>query len=170
VNVHQAIKNRYSVRSYKSKEIPEEKLEKVLEAARLAPSGHNSQPWKFVVVKDFKKKNRLAEASGQSFIAEAPIIIAAVALKPKDVFTSEVKGAEVNLAIAADHMTLAAVEENLGTCWIGAFTQSEVKRILKIPENYKVIALLPVGFPDEEQKAKTRKDLNEITCEDTFKE
>lgn len=168
MNVHQAIKNRYSVRSYKSKEIPEEKLEKVLEAARLAPSGHNAQPWKFIVIDDEEVKKKVASAANQPFIAGAPVIIAAVALDPSDVFSSGVQGAEVNLAIAVDHMTLAATEEGLGTCWIGAFSQEEVKKILNVPENYKIIALLPIGFPEGSRKSKQRKNLEEITCKNKF--
>jgi len=168
MNVSEAIKNRYSCRSYKAEPVPEDKLKKVLEAARLAPSAHNAQEWKFVVVKDVGKRNKVAEAAGQSFIAEAPVIIAAVGLNPDDVLSSGIPDYIVNLAIAVDHMTLQATEEGLGTCWIGAFSQEEVKKVLDIPEKYKVVVLMPLGFPAEKGKPKSRKSLEEIISYDKF--
>lgn len=164
----EAIKNRRSVRSYKAETVPEEKLKKVLEAARLAPSAHNAQDWKFVVVKDAKKRAKLSEVAGQSFIAEAPVIIAAVGLDPEHIMRSGVPAYAINLAIAVDHMTLAAIEEGLGTCWIGAFNQEEVKEVLKIPEEYKIVVLLLLGFPADEPGPKNRKKLEEITSTDSF--
>lgn len=170
MDVSEAIKQRRSVRAYKSKQVPEEKLQKVLNAARLAPSAHNAQDWKFVVVKDEEKRKKLAEAaSDQEFIAQAPIIIAAVSLNPKEIMGCDVPSYAVDLAIAVDHITLQAIEEGLGTCWIGAFSQDKVKEILNIPKNYKVVVLLPLGFPADTPSPKIRKELNEIVCFDTFK-
>lgn len=168
MEVSEAIKNRYSCRDYKADPVPEDKLNKVLEAARLAPSAHNAQERKLVVVKDFKKRKEVAEAAGQSFIAEAPVIIAAVALDPENVMRSGTPTYAVDLAIAVDHMTLQAMEEGLGTCWIGAFGQEEVKKVLNIPKEYKVVVLLPLGFPADKPKTKSRKSLNEIISEDSF--
>ncbi len=171
MQVHEAIKNRRSVRAYKSDPIPEQSLRKVLEAARLAPSAHNDQDWKFIIIKDIKKKKQLAQAArSQSFIAEAPVVIAAVALNPERVMSCEVPAYAINLAIAVDHMTLQACEQGLGTCWIGAFSQEEVKKVLKIPDKYKVVALLPLGFPADSPKPKTRKSLEEIICYENFNE
>ena len=168
MTVFETIKNRYSCRNYKAKPVPEEKLKKVLEAARLAPSAHNSQDRKFIVVRDKKKINQLAEAAGQSFIAEAPVVITAVSLNPEDLLSSGVHAYAVDLAIAIDHMTLVATEEGLGTCWIGAFSQEEVKSILNIPGEFKVVALLPLGFPADKPKPKSRKGLEEIISENNF--
>ncbi len=168
MEVSEAIRNRYSCRSYKAELIPEDKLNKVLEAARLAPSAHNAQEWKFVVVKDPKKKEDVAEAAGQSFIAEASVVIAAVALEPEHLMSSGTPTYAVDLAIAVDHMTLQATEEGLGVCWIGAFGQEEVKEVLNIPKEYKVVVLLPLGFPADKPKSKVRKSLNEIISEDSF--
>jgi nitroreductase len=168
MNVSEAIKNRYSCRSYKAEPVPEEKLRKILEAARLAPSAHNAQERKFIVVKDAKKRKEVAEAVGQSFIAEAPVIIAAVGLNPEDVLSSGIPDYVVNLAIAVDHMTLQATEEGLGTCWIGAFSQEEVKKVLEIPEEYKIVVLMPLGFPAEKGRSKIRKSLEEIISYDKF--
>ncbi len=169
MNVHQIIKTRRSVRSYKAEPVPEEKLKKVLEAARLAPSAHNEQAWKFVVVRDAEKRKKLAEAAmGQEFVGEAPVVIVAVALEPEELMSSGVPNYAVGLAIAVDHMTLAAVEEGLGTCWIGAFSQNEVKEILKIPARYKVVVLLPLGFPADKPGPKSRKNLEEIVCDENY--
>lgn len=168
MNIFEAIQTRRSVRSYKPEDVPEEKVKKVLEAARLAPSAHNAQDWKFVVVKDAKKRKQLSRAAGQSFIAEAPIIIVAVGLEPNHILSSEVPAYAVDLAIALDHITLAAVEEGLGTCWIGSFSQQAVKDILNIPPECKVAALLPLGFPADKPKPKIRKNLEEIISFDNF--
>jgi len=168
MNVAEAIKNRYSCRSYKADPVPEEKLKRVLEAARLAPSAHNEQECKFVVVRDDNKRREVAEAAGQGFIAEAPVIIAAVALEPEHIMRSGNPAYAIDLAIAVDHMTLQATEEGLGTCWIGAFSQEEVKKVLEVPEEYKVVALMPLGFPAEKGRPKSRKSLDEIISYDKF--
>ena len=119
MDLMEIIKKRRSVRDYKDIPVPEDKLLKVLEAARLAPSGGNSQLWKFIVVKDGKRRQQLAKAaSGQAFVAQAPVVIAAVALMPERIQQCGVPAYAVDLAIAVDHMTLAAVNEGLGTCWI----------------------------------------------------
>jgi len=170
MDVMEAIRRRRSVRSYRKDPVPDEKLKKILEAARLAPSARNSQNWKFVVVRDAARRKELAKAAAdQYFVGEAPVVIAAVALQPEYVMRCEVPAYAVDLAIAVDHMTLVAVKEGLGTCWIGAFYQDEVKRILNIPREYKVVALLPLGFPADTPGEKYRKPLNEIVCYEVFK-
>lgn len=171
MDVAEAIKKRRSVRAYKPDPIPEEKLRKVLEAARLAPSAHNAQEWKFIVVKDETKRKKLAEAAlGQSFVAEAPVVIAAISLNPKHDMASDIPAYAIDLAIAVDHMTLQATEENLGCCWVGAFWQEKVKEILEIPKDYKVVILLPLGFSADQPGPKIRKNLEEIVCYEKFKE
>jgi len=170
MEVKEAIKARRSVRAYQDREVPEEKIKKVLEAAQLAPSANNRQPWKFVVVRDPQRREQLARAAAnQNFVGEAPVIIVAVALQPEYIMRCGVPSYPVDLAIAVDHMTLSAVDEGLGTCWIGAFYQDEVKRILNIPEKYKVVALLPLGFPADKPESKFRKPLEEIICYETFR-
>lgn len=168
MDIFKAIQTRRSIRGYKSTPISEEKLRKILEAARLAPSAHNAQDWKFVVVKDLDKKKALAQAAGQDFIASAPVIIAAVGLEPEHLLPSGNPAYAINLAIAVDHMTLVAVEEGLGTCWIAAFSQEKVKEILNIPKDCKVVALLPLGIPADPGHTKSRKSLEEIISYDTF--
>ena len=166
-----AIKTRKSIREYEDKPIPENKLLNILEAARLAPSGANRQYWKFVVVRDPQKRRDLAEASGrQNHVARAPVVIAAVSTMPDGLMRCGVPGYAVDLAIAVDHMTLAAVDEGLGTCWIGAFSQESAREILHIPAKYTIVTLLTLGFPEQPGKPKTRKSLDEIVCCDTFSE
>lgn len=162
MNVEIAIKTRRSVRRYKAEQIPEEKLLKVLEAARLAPSAHNKQAWKFIVVKNEQKRKEIAQAAGQSFIATSPVIIAGVALDTEEILRSGVPSYAVDLAIALDHLSLAAIEQGLGTCWVGAFSQEEVKKVLGLAKHHKVVALMPCGFPADEPCEKDRKDLSEI--------
>jgi nitroreductase len=169
MDVHEAIKNRYSCRSYRPEPVPEEKLKKVLEAARLAPSAHNEQEWKFVVVKNAEKRKKLAVAAlNQEFVGEAPVVIVAVALEPEEVMSSGAPNYAIDLAIAVDHMTLQATEEGLGTCWVGAFSQEKVKEVLNIPEGCKVVVLMPLGFPTDRPGPKSRKSLKEITSTDSF--
>ena len=103
-------------------------------------------------------------------MAKAPVIIAAVATMPELMMICDVPDYPVDLAIAVDHMTLAAADEGLGTCWIGAFSQDKVHEFLGIPKKYKVVSLLPLGFPNQPPTPKTRKSLNEIVCYEIFKE
>lgn len=167
----EAIKKRRSVRDYEDRPVPEEKLRKVLEAARLAPSASNRQRWKFIVVRDSKRRQELARAAGgQTHLAKAPVVIAAVATMPEYVMMCGVPAYAVDIAIAVDHMTLAAVDEGLGTCWIGGFSQEEARNILKVPKNYRIVTILPLGFPRQAEGLKERKSLGEIVCYETFEE
>jgi len=171
MDITEAINKRRSVRSYKLDPVSEDSLKRILEAARLAPSAKNKQDWKFIVVRDPEKRKKLSVAAkNQEFIAQAPVVIVGVALDPDYFMTSEVQACKVDLGIAMEHIALAAVAEGLGTCWIGAFYQDEVKKILNIPEKYKVIALMPLGFPADQAVPKSRKSLEEITCYDNFTE
>jgi len=170
MDIEKVIKKRRSVRSYREQAVEKEKLKKVLEAARLAPSAKNEQAWKFVVVRDKSTRQALAEAAaGQSFVGEAPVVIAAIALDPERVMGCGVPAYAVDLAIAIDHMSLQAADLGLGTCWIGAFDQKRVKEILKIPAEVKVVSLLPLGYPADSPGLKNRKALGEIVCFDSFK-
>jgi len=158
MDVFEAIRARRSIRKFRPKPIPDEKLEMILEAGRLAPSAGNRQPWRFVLVKDPDGKKILARAAdNQMFIADASVIV--VALGDPE---ASPRWFRQDPMIAVEHMVLAATALGYGTCWIGAFNEKEVKRILRIPEGLKVIALLPIGFPDEAPAPKERKPLKEI--------
>ena len=171
MKVLDVIQTRRSVRKYKEDPIPEKALMRVLEAARLAPSGSNMQPWKFIIVKDKALKEKLAQASaGQFFMAEAPVIIVGCGF-PDNCYARMgryMKSWSVDVTIALEHLILQAQEEGLGTCWIGSFEEEEVKAILNIPENVKVLALTPLGYPDEIPRFRGRKSLDEIISYDRY--
>ena len=163
MDVMTAIKTRRSIRNYKDAEIEEEKLEKVLETARLAPSASNRQQWKFIVVKDEDTRKKLAVAArNQHFVGEAPCVIVACATETEHMMPCGQLSYPIDLAIAVDHMTLKAVEEGLGTCWIGAFDEAEVKKILGIPEKIRVVQLLPIGYPEYVPSQTPRKMFEEV--------
>jgi len=165
MDVEEAIRNRYSVRAYQDRQVEKEKLQAVLESARLAPSGNNRQPWRFVVVLDGQRRLALAAAcNAQQFVAQAPVVIAAVGTTPQRMMSCAVPGDPVDVAIAIDHMTLTATALGLGTCWIGSFDQQAVRRVLNIPESVKVIEVLTLGYPADSRRLKARKQLEEIVC------
>ncbi|MBN1556442.1 MAG: nitroreductase family protein [Phycisphaerae bacterium] len=169
MELYEAIRKRYSVRSYEAKDVEDEKLRRVLDAGRTAPSARNRQEWKFVVVRDPAVRAKLAAAAEQEWIQAAPVIIAVVGLTDGQTMFCDVPKDPVDCAIAIDHMTLAAVAEGLGTCWIGHFKQDEAKKILGVPEGAKIIELLPLGYPKGPAKAdKPRKSFDEVVCWETF--
>lgn len=165
MNVMETIKYRYSVRVYQDKDVEEHKLTAILEAARLAPSASNRQEWRFIIVQDKAKRLLLREAAkGQRFVAEAPVVIACCAVTNNHVMSCGQLCYPIDLAIAIDHMTLQAVEEGLGTCWIGAFFEDKVKKILNIPpaNDIRVVELLTLGYPADTPKTKNRLPLKKI--------
>ncbi len=165
------IQKRRSVREFTDESVSDEKLRRVLEAGRLAPSASNRQAWKFVVVKDTNKRKALAQsANNQAFVGQTPIIIVAVALMPERIMACGVPSYAVDLAIAMEHIVLAAVDEGLGTCWIGAFSQENVRRIMGIPDKYKVVTVMPMGYPAGETAARPRKPIEEVVCYEKFTE
>ena len=169
MDVHEAIRTRCSVRQYRSDAVPEESLLRVLEAARLAPSSSNRQEWRFIVVRDEARKKRLAQAANnQTWIASAPVVIGAVGTDPTSIMTCGHPHYAVDLAIAVDHMTLAAVQEGLGTCWIGAFSQERVREILGVDSSCVVLTILPLGYAaGGSGGAKSRKRLEQIVRYET---
>ena len=156
----QTMWKRRSVRQYKPDSIPDEDLTIILEAARRAPTGGNRQRWRIIVVRDPDLRARTAEAcSGQTWIAQAPVVLCLVA---------EPGEGTVNGAIVLDHAILAATSLGYGTCWIGAFDAEEVRTVLDIPAEYGVVNLTPVGLPAESPDYRSRKSPDELFREDTF--
>ena len=169
MDVIEAIKARRSVRSYQDKPVEPDKLEQILEAARLAPSASNRQDWKFIVVQDAGTRQALVKAChDQAFIAQAPVVIAACSTNPTRVMASGQSAGAVDLAIAVDHMTLAAVELGLGTCWIGAFDAPAVAKILSVPADAAVVHVLPLGYPAKSSEPRPRKSADEIIRQEKF--
>jgi len=170
MDVYEAIRSRYSVRKYQDKPVEQEKLDRILEAARLAPSGSNRQPWKFVVVRDAETRKWLVPAcNDQAFVGQAPVVIAAVGLMPDRTMSCGVPGDPVDVAIALEHIALAATAEGLGTCWIGAFNQDKVRTVLGVPADVKVIEVMTLGYPADEPRAKNRKAIEEIVCYEKYR-
>ena len=148
MEVIEVIRNRRSVRSYTNKPVEREKIERMLEAARLAPSASNRQEWRFVVITDPQRRAALAKAATeQQFVAQAPVVIAACAETDGHVMRCGQPCYPIDVAIAIDHMTLQATAEGLGTCWIGAFYEEPTREILGIPKEIRVVELLTVGYP-----------------------
>ncbi|HEC69523.1 MAG TPA: nitroreductase [Candidatus Omnitrophica bacterium] len=163
MDIFEAIKKRRSIRKYKDKQVEEEKILKILESARLAPSAKNLQEWRFIVVRDKEKRKKLSEAArNQKFVEEAPVVIVCCAETDEYRMTCGQLSYPIDVAIAVEHMVLTAVEEGLGTCWIGAFYEDRVKEILNIPEEIKVVELLTLGYPDEEPPSRSRLSLEDI--------
>jgi len=160
----QAIRARRSIRSYLDRPVEEDKLLAVLEAGRLAPSAKNMQDWRFIVVSEPATRQRLAEAArDQQFVAQAPLVIAACGTSDL-VMTCGQPAYAIDVAIALDHMTLAAASLGLGSCWIGAFYEDRVKKMLAVPPEVRVVALLPLGYPADMPAPRPRKSLKDIAA------
>jgi nitroreductase len=169
MDLYEAIRTRFSCRSYADKPVEEDKLHRILEAARLAPSACNGQPWKFVVIRDAGRRQALAEiANNQQFIAQAGVVIAIVGTNPGRIMSCQVPSDPVDCAIAIEHLALAATAEGLATCWIGAFDQDRCKAFLGVPDEYKIVELLPMGYPAGEATPRDRKSLDEVVCYEVF--
>ncbi len=167
MDVSEAIRERRSVRAFTDQPVEEEKLRQVLEAGRLAPSARNMQDWRFVVVRDPQLRAALAEAAnGQEFVGQAPVVIAACAVQTAHVMSCGHPAHLIDVAIAIDHMTLAARALGLGTCWIGAFDQARARALLGVPDSGAVVQLLPLGYPAEWPSARPRKGLAEVVSYD----
>jgi nitroreductase len=157
MEVFESIISRHSVRSYEKKDVPNELIGQMLEAAVRAPSAGNVQPWEFIVVKDIEVKRELFLASlKQRFIEEAPVVIVVCADPEKSADKYGERGKSLyciqDTAAAIENMLLVANSLGLGVCWIGAFEEDEVRRILNIPQKLRPVALITIGFPREYEK------------------
>ena len=158
MDVYEAIFKRKSVRGFTGGEVSEEMISRLLEAARQAPSASNRQEWRFIVVRDQAMRRQLAEAArGQKFIGEAPVVLACCAETDEHVMACGQLCYPIDVAIAIDHITLCAAAEGLGTCWIGAFDEGQVKKLLGIPSPIRVVGLLPVGYPADPSTVKKKR-------------
>ena len=164
----EAIEKRFSVRGYLDKPIEPEKLQRVLEAARLAPSASNRQEWRFVLIQDPRRREAIAGAAGQPFIGTAPVVIVACAADTSRIMRCGLPCHPIDVAIALEHIALQATAEGLGTCWIGAFDQQAVKKIIGAPEEVVVVELMPLGYPATQAPSKSRLPQTEIVMEETW--
>jgi len=169
MDVLTAIQERTSIRSYKNVDIEEDKIRKMLEAARQSPSARNRQLWKFIVVKDPKTRKKLAEAAnGQAFVSDAPVVIVACGTETDYIMSCGQYAYIIDVSIACAYMLLEAYELGVGSCWLGSFKEAEVKKVLNIPKHVRVVAMIPFGYPDSPTVKKHRKDLGEIVAYETY--
>jgi nitroreductase len=169
MDVSKAIEVRRSIRKYKVNEVEQEKIDKILESARIAPSAANRQEWKFLVVKNAETRDKLVDAChGQTMVGEAPILIAACSTESDQIMPCGQYAYTVDLSIALSFMILQATELGLGTCWLGAYDENMVKKILGIPDDIRVVGMITVGYPDENPAARPRKTIEEIFKQDTW--
>ncbi len=160
---YEVVKQRRSVRAYRDEPVEEEKLRRILEAAREAPSAANRQPLQFYVIRDESVRRELLEAYSQQWFAEAPVIVCVCTRDSEAWHRSDGKSyADVDATIAMDHLILAAAAEGLGTCWIGAFRPEVVRKVLGLPPELEPLAMTPVGYPDQEPSPTGRKPLEEM--------
>ncbi len=165
MDLYETIKSRKSVRKYRRDPVPEESLKKILNAARMAPTAENFQPWKIIVVTDEDIKRKLVPAcNNQRFVAEAPVVLVACGLPDEayPIMGGYMNSYPVDVAIVLDHLMLAAASEGLGTCWIGSFKEEKVAETVGVPQEAKVVALTPLGYPAEEMERTDRKNLTEL--------
>ena len=166
--------NRQSVRSYKDSTVENDKIMRCIEAARLAPSACNAQPWRFIVVDNPSLKNKIADQTSNRllplnhFTKQAPVHVVLVMERPNltSGIGSSIRNKHfplIDIGIAAEHFCLQATAEGLGTCMLGWFNENEVKRLLKIPRNKRAMLIITVGYPaDNKIRDKKRKPFSEI--------
>lgn len=162
----ETIRGRRSIRSYKPDPVPKEKLDYVLEAARLAPSWKNQQCWRFIVVTDEEKRRAI---TNRDWTADAPVIVVGCARPELSGGNAGQPYYMLDMGIAMEHMVLAAAEQGLGTCWIGGqFDEATVKAELGVPDDARVVALLPVGYPAEAPGPKDRKPMDAVVSHEKW--
>lgn len=158
------VQKRYSVREYAEKTVEDEKIKQILQAAIMAPSAVNYQPAHFIVITESELKEKLFQAYPRKWFEHAPVIIVACGNHETSWKRADGKDhCDIDVAIAVDHLTLAATEIGLGTCWVCNFDPLLAHSILKLPDHLKVIALIPLGYPlNDEIPEKERKPFAEM--------
>ena len=168
------MKTRHSVRTYSDQPVEDEKIAAVLGAARLAPSARNSQPWRYIVVKDRETIAKLSDSGRlNSWIKSAPVVIVACADPKDDVKNNDMEYYLLAVGISMEHLVLMATELGLGTCWLAGYNEAKVRDVLGVPDRIKVVAMTPLGYPADKPsmrdmltkslaRSKNRKSLEEI--------
>ena len=157
------IHERYSVRAYQSDPVEDEKLQQVLDAARLAPTAANRQPIQFIVIHTAGRESDLERIYSADWFRKAPLVICACAIPSQAWSRMDRKNySEVDATIAMDHLILAATNLGLGTCWIAAFDPEAAREVLKLPEEVEPIAFTPMGYPSDRLRPKKRKPLSDL--------
>ena len=163
LSVLDLIKARSSTRRYKDRAIPRQALLDILEAARMAQSADNRQPWEFIVVTDPAIKKELVHVAGnQAFVGDAAAVVVCLANPEESSSVGPFEGFLIDLAIAIENMVLAAWDLGIGSCWIGAYNEERVRELVDVPKNLRVTSLLTLGYSDERPGRKHRKNFSEI--------
>lgn len=173
LEVFEAIKGRRSVRSFLDKDVSKTQVERIFECGTLAPSAGNIQPWEFIIVRSPERKRALARAAlGQEFIEEAPVVIVVVADQARSAKIYGRRGAELfsiqDTAAAIQNMLLAAHSMGLGTCWVGAFDEDEVSKIVKVGAYLKPVAIIPIGYPKYYPEPIGRRPISKVMHEEVY--
>jgi nitroreductase len=164
MNFLELVKNRYSCRAYKSLEVEKEKLDYILECVRFAPSAVNKQPWRFHIVSKAEDKERLQLCYNRDWFKTAPMYVIASVLHDEEWVRADGKHhGDIDIAIAVEHLCLAATEQGLATCWVCNFDAMLCKQLFGLPENEEPAVVIPLGYAADDIKPKNRKTIEEIT-------
>jgi nitroreductase len=157
------IEKRYSVRAYKPHPVDDERLHQVLQAARLAPTAANRQPFQLIVIHTEGREAELKRIYNRDWFVQAPLVICACGVPAQGWVRRDGKSyCDVDVAIAMDHLILAAADAGLGTCWIGAFDPDAAREVLGLPDDVEPVAFTPLGYPADRLSPKKRKPLSEL--------
>ncbi|MBV5340105.1 MAG: nitroreductase family protein [Deltaproteobacteria bacterium] len=167
MDIFQVIRDRRSIRKYKDIPVEREKIEQILDAARLAPSWKNMQCWRFLVLTEADMRTKVLEAipddnPGKKAIAMAPVVVVVCGNPDESDIENGIDYFIADVAIAFEHFCLAAHALGLGTCWMGWYDEGRIKQTLCIPDNIRIVGITPLGYPDQEPKPRPRKQLSEI--------
>ena len=163
MDIFDLIEQRYSVRAYRTDPVDDEVLQKVLEAARLAPTAANRQPFQIIVIRTKGREAELRRIYDRDWFVQAPMVVCACGLPSAAwVRRDGMNYCDVDVTIVMDHLILATTELGLGTCWIGAFDPTAAREVLGLPDGVEPIAFTPLGYPADEPRAKKRKALSEL--------
>jgi nitroreductase len=172
MELSEAIKGRRSIRAFKQQDVPEETVEKLIDAARHAPSAGNIQPWEFVIARKQDTKKKLAQAAYQAFVEEAPVVIVVCANEKRSSMGYGIRGKTLyciqDTAAATQNILLTAYSLGLGTCWVGAFNEKEAKKALQAPDGIRPVAIIPVGYPNRTPSQRGRRPINQIVHHEGF--
>ena len=163
MNFLELVKNRYSCRNYQSKAVEQEKIDYIMECVRLAPSACNKQPWKFRIITGEEDRKKACQCYNREWFAAAPVVFIASILHDEEWVRGDNKHhGDIDIAIAVEHLCLAATEQGLGTCWVCNFDAGLCKDLFGLGKNEEAAVLVPLGYPADESKEKKRKPIDEI--------
>jgi len=165
MSIVELLLSRRSIRKFRKDQIPQDELQKILEAGRHSPSASNMQPWRFIVLTDPKIKEQLSHRQWSGFIKDTAVTIAGCAYEGSDYAR---KWSRVDTSIALENMVIAAWGLGIGSCWVGDFDEDEVRSILNVPNDWKILALISFGYPDETPEAPPKKPISEIVSYNKF--